>query len=362
MLAAAELASEVEAADDVELASEVELAGSPEVELDSAGEVELAAVPDADVICGPMDEAKPSPGPPPHVAARRQVAQKDRRMRPMIGPGRGEVTRPALSPPVSPAKVWYCKGEMEADARMDDMAKLYTFAVWMLNDRAEGLRRAAEVVRAAPDLGFVQWVGDLIARLSGAKGRKGPKTRRLPERQIVLSALDEILRTDLTVTAGDHPEVQRDPRRLRVLQWELKRTCLAAVLQGLAPWPRATFVLTKILGLSLEQMTAMFGVTAVSVTTNLARGAKVLNEYLSVRCQHLALGNSCRCETRLGVALAHGFVRWPSNPHEAPDSPVYSQANSDVGLLYRSLPEFSLDDAARRTLCDAVSVPVGSSQ
>ncbi|HEY0135964.1 MAG TPA: sigma factor-like helix-turn-helix DNA-binding protein [Nannocystis sp.] len=243
---------------------------------------------------------------------------------------------------------------MEADAKTDDLAKLYTFAAWMLNDRAEGLRRAAEVVRAAPGLGFVQWVEAVIAPLSGATGRTGPKTERPPERKVVLMALDALLRTELTVTAGDHPEVQRDPRRLRVLQWELKRTCLAAVLQGLPPSPRATFVLTKVLGFSPEQLTLMFGVTAGSVDTNLSRAVKVLNEYLGARCQHLAPGNSCRCETRLGVALVHGFVRWPLNPNEAPDLPVYSQADSDVGLLYASLPGFTLGDAARRVLQSAI--------
>ena len=81
--AAVELASEVELAPaEVELASGVELTGSPGVELaGSADEVELATGPDTDVICGPMDEAKPSSGPPPHAPTQRQAARKDRRMR-----------------------------------------------------------------------------------------------------------------------------------------------------------------------------------------------------------------------------------------------------------------------------------------
>jgi hypothetical protein len=72
-----ELGPEVELSPEVELAPEVELPGSFEVE---AGEVELAALPDTDVICGAIDEAKPSPGPPPHAAAQRQAARNGRRI------------------------------------------------------------------------------------------------------------------------------------------------------------------------------------------------------------------------------------------------------------------------------------------
>ena len=192
-----------------------------------------------------------------------------------------------------------------------DLSRLYTFAVWMLGNRSDGLRRAAEVVAAAPGLGFVQWAQALLAMLTGASRKKNSRIERPPERKVVLSALDELLRSDTTVTAGDHPEIQRDPRRLQVLQWELKRSCLLAVLQGLAPSPRATFVLTKILGYTTEEMASLFGVTEGSIDTNMHRAHKLLNEYLGARCQHLARGNTCRCETRLGVALRHGFVRWP---------------------------------------------------
>ncbi len=217
-----------------------------------------------------------------------------------------------------------------------DLAKLYTFAVWMLGDREAGAERAAEVMRAAPDLGFVGWVQELLTPLTGPGTRKGLRA----ERQSFLAALDELLRTELTVSPGDHPTIQRDPRRLRVLQWELKRSCLSAVMQGVAPGPRATFILIKILGFSAAELTSLFGVTTGSVTVSLGRAERSLDNYLGARCQHLARGNSCRCETRLGVALAHGFIGWPGHPEELPDAPVFATTHSDVGALYGSLPGF----------------------
>ena len=223
-----------------------------------------------------------------------------------------------------------------------ELSKLYTFAVWMLGGRVAGVERAGEVVRAAPDAGFVGWAQALLTPLTGPRARKGPRA----ERQSFLGALDEMLRTELTVSPGDHPTIQRDPRRLRVLQWELKRTCLVAVMQGVAPGPRATFILIKILGFSEARLTSLFGVTTSSVAVNLGRAERALDNYLGVRCQHLARGNTCRCETRLGVALAQGFIGWPAHPEELPDAPIFSQTHSDVGALYGSLPGFIIATGA----------------
>jgi len=227
-----------------------------------------------------------------------------------------------------------------------DLSMLYTFAVWMFGNRAAGLKRAAEVVRAGPDLGFVGWAQAIIGPLAGPRG----KSARLTERQAFLAALDDMLRTDLTVTAGDHPEIRREPRRLRVLQWELKRRCLGAVLQGVSAMPRAIFILIRIHGLSEAQIIKQFGVTQNSVKVSLGRAEQLLDNYLGARCQHLAGANSCRCDSRLGVALARGFVGWPANPEETPDLPVDSQIHANVGSLFGSLPDFTLDQSVRDAL------------
>lgn len=236
---------------------------------------------------------------------------------------------------------------MDANApETSDLARLYTFAVWMTGDRATALATAAELVKAAPGERFAHWAMALLAQLGGPKGHPA-------DRRMVLDSLDELLRTDLTVTAGDHPQVRRDPRRLRVLQWELKRSCLSSVMRGVTPSPRAAFILHRIFGYSREQVGAMLGITLNAVGINLGRAESVLDGYLGARCQHMAPGNSCRCETRLGVALARGFVGWPEHADAIPDAPVSSGKPADVGSVYASLPAFSLDQPAMDMLSAA---------
>lgn len=168
-----------------------------------------------------------------------------------------------------------------------------------------------------------------------------------------LSTLDDVLRTDLTTTAGDHPEIQRVSRRLRVLQWELKRTCLLEVMRGVAPGARATFILIRLFGFTPERMAAAFGVTGNSLSINLGRAEKTLYNYLSARCQHIEPSNACHCDTRLGVALQSGFVKWPEDSDAMPDAPVFAGTYSDASALYRSLPPFTPDPAALAALTAA---------
>ncbi len=229
-----------------------------------------------------------------------------------------------------------------------DLSQLFTFAVWMTGDRDQGLERATNVVGAAPTVGFAGWARALLAPLTGPSGEYA----HAPD---VLSALDETLRTELTITASDHPQIQRDPRRLRVLQWHLKRSCLASVMSSLAVMPRAVFILVEILGFSKEHVGAMLDMLSGTVQVNYSRAWKKLDNYLSVRCQHIAPANSCRCETRLGVALECGFVVWPQHPEESPDLPVSSNAHSNVAALYRSLPGFAMNQSEKSALAGAAS-------
>ncbi len=76
-------------------------------------------------------------------------------------------------------------------------------------------------------------------------------------------------------------------------------------------------------------------------------------DYLSARCQHIAPSNACHCDTRLGVALARGFVRWPEDSDAMPDTPVFAGTHANVSSLYGSLPRFTPDPAALATLTAA---------
>jgi hypothetical protein len=179
------------------------------------------------------------------------------------------------------------------------------------------------------------------------------------DRPTILSALDDLLRTELTISPGDHPQIQREPRRLHVLQWELKRACLFAVMRGVATGPRAVFILVHLLGYSPVDVATMLGVTPNSVRIHMTRATKILNDYLGARCEHLAPGNTCRCDTRLGIALERGFVRWPEHGDEMPQGPAFTGAHPDAGSLYRSLPGFGLDPGATEILAAARRVSPG---
>lgn len=70
------------------------------------------------------------------------------------------------------------KSEVEAPTTASsDLSRLFTFAVWMLGDRTAGRERTAEVVCAAPGLGFVGWTQVLLAPL--LRSRSAPRRRRI---------------------------------------------------------------------------------------------------------------------------------------------------------------------------------------
>lgn len=218
-----------------------------------------------------------------------------------------------------------------------ELARLYVFALWMIGERGAALERVIHVVHADPASGFAGWVSALTASATGPRG---------VERREVLGALDDLLRGAIMVSPGQHPDIKRTPRRLRVMQWELKRSCLFTVMRALSTGPRATFILIRVLGYTVEDVVAILGMGIKSVRLSLRRAEQGLDKYLGARCQHMAPGNSCRCDTRLGVALEQGLVGWPDHGDTMPDTPVFTHVHAEVGSLYRSLPKFTVDEAA----------------
>ncbi|MBA3549631.1 MAG: hypothetical protein H0T76_24400 [Nannocystis sp.] len=142
----------------------------------------------------------------------------------------------------------------------------------------------------------------------------------------------------------DHPLVRGELRRLRVLESELKRSCLWAVLRGLRPMPRAAFVLESMLGCSLERISAVCGTTVENAGNARRRARRALEDYLSARCEHLDPRNMCHCHSRLGVALEQGFIDWPEHDeHDAASGDT--RPGDDLLTLYAALPLFRLDGA-----------------
>mgnify|MGYP002365982014 CR=1 FL=1 len=197
---------------------------------------------------------------------------------------------------------------------------------------SESREHAAKVAAVAqehtgPEAQLTALARSLLARRAGGHERDR------------LRHLDDVLRSDPTVPVSlTHPLVRGELRRLLVLQWELKRTCMMSVVSALPPMPRVTFVLHAILGLDLERIAAICDTTADAVRVAWTRASHHVEDYLGARCQHVDAANFCRCGTRLGVALEHGFIRYPEHADELPDTPVAGATHRDVVALYAALP------------------------
>lgn len=203
------------------------------------------------------------------------------------------------------------------------------FAVWMSESREQAAELAATAADAHAELDaqLAALARDLLTRRSGGHERDR------------LRHLDDVLRSDPTVPVSlTHPLVRGEARRLSVLQWELKRTCLMAVVSALPPMPRAVFVLHVVLGVDLSRIAAICDTTPDAVKVSWTRASHHVEDYLGARCQHVDPGNFCRCATRLGVAIERGFARYPGHADEFPDTPVADARHHDVVALYRSLP------------------------
>lgn len=162
--------------------------------------------------------------------------------------------------------------------------------------------------------------------------------RQLDQREqgrMSLRVLDDVLRTDLTDPTVVPPEQAREHE---VLLWELKRTCLSAVL-GAIPAPRRLAFILEVFGYSVAEIATILGVSESSVRVRNTRVRSALRDYLGSRCRHVNPNNPCYCRGRLQTAKRAGFVRLPPHRADTPEvpcdqGPVYDEPTD----LYRHLP------------------------
>lgn len=155
-------------------------------------------------------------------------------------------------------------------------------------------------------------------------------------------SLDRILRSDITRpidlrTVG----LTDDPRQVHLMTWELKRTCLTAVLASLPPGVRLSLLLTDVMQINPDEAAAMIGIKASAYRVRLTRARKRVEDYLAPRCFHVDRANPCTCSGRLMIALDADFVRPPkdTNRDDVPHQPHDADGpHRDVGNLYRHLP------------------------
>ncbi len=166
-----------------------------------------------------------------------------------------------------------------------------------------------------PDAGAVRTA--LLATLvRGLDERLGGKVER------TFDDLDALLRNDITrpIELGADP-IGDDPRRLHVMLWQLKRTCLIATLCALPISLRLAFVLTDLAGVPAAEAADLLGINERAFRVRLTRARKRLESYCAPRCQHLDGDNPCTCVGRLAIAMDAGFVHYPSDADRFPDAP-----------------------------------------
>ncbi len=165
------------------------------------------------------------------------------------------------------------------------------------------------------------------------------------EPDVSFDLLDEKLRSEPTRTDIVHS--LSEPQRNFYL-WELKQGCMTSVVNCLPPGERVAFVLNAVLGYNEDTAAAVLGITTSAFKVRLSRARKKVSDYLAPRCEHVDPRNPCRCPSRLGVALTHGFVG--RTPHaEASLRPEFGRYGSmvdgedaplrDVMAIYSSLPD-----------------------
>jgi RNA polymerase sigma-70 factor (ECF subfamily) len=234
-----------------------------------------------------------------------------------------------------------------------EFPKLYAFAFQMSGSRGESERflqdlsrqakaRPEQELLAEPDPGKLL-LGMVARHMEENLGRKAEHT---------FEKLDTILRSDLTRpidlrAAG----MDDDPTKVHVMLWELKRTCLTAVLGCLPPGVRLSFVLTDLLGFSPAEAAELLDIKESAYRVRLTRARKRIEDYLTPRCYHVDRQNPCTCTGRLMIAIDNGFIKQPPHTLDIPHEPHDGEGpRRDMGGLYRSLPEVVLTEADLRRL------------
>ena len=239
------------------------------------------------------------------------------------------------------------------DVLTRELPALYAFSFWMCGERELARKQLMNVVDAALTDGGEA----LLAHDDQPKAMIGLLARHFEDNFSIrgehsFGSLDEILRTDITrpidlLAAG----MTDDPKQVHLLCWELRRTCLAAVINCLPPGVRLSFLLTDWLGLGPDEAAAMIRIKPSAYRFRLTRARKRVEDYLAPRCVHVDRANPCTCSGRLMIAIDAGFLSAPEDPSEIPHEPHDADGpHRDVGNLYRRLPRAQLSKGQLESL------------
>jgi RNA polymerase sigma-70 factor (ECF subfamily) len=165
--------------------------------------------------------------------------------------------------------------------------------------------------------------------------------KRLPPTpEVDFDLLDETLRSEATRT---HEVSSLSVPEREFLLWELKQGCMTAVINCLSPGERVAFVMSSVMNKNDEEAAKALGIKVSAFKVRLSRARKKIGDYLAPRCEHVDPRNPCHCPSRIGIALAKGFIAPPQTSvvHlRTPQRPFDQEIKSrDSTKIFQTLPE-----------------------
>ena len=181
--------------------------------------------------------------------------------------------------------------------------------------------------------------------------------KRLPPTpEVDFDLLDETLRSDATRT---HEVSSLTTPEREFLLWELKQGCMTAVINCLSPGERVAFVMSSVMNKSDEESAKVLGIKVSAFKVRLSRARKKIGDYLAPRCEHVDPRNPCHCPSRIGIALAKGFIAPPQTSVvqlRSPQRPFDQEIKSrDSTKIFQTLPPADVPSELVERLRQAVS-------
>jgi RNA polymerase sigma factor (sigma-70 family) len=181
--------------------------------------------------------------------------------------------------------------------------------------------------------------------------------KRLPPTpEVDFDLLDETLRSDATRT---HEVSSLTTPEREFLLWELKQGCMTAVINCLSPGERVAFVMSSVMNKSDEEAAKTLGIKVSAFKVRLSRARKKIGDYLAPRCEHVDPRNPCHCPSRIGIALAKGFIAPPQSAVvqlRTPQRPFDQEIKSrDSTKIFQTLPPAAAPSELVDRLRQAVS-------
>ena len=208
-----------------------------------------------------------------------------------------------------------------------EIPRLYAFAYHMTANRDDAKGHVRQLIKAVK----VRYESKVMGSGNPSDTMLGLLAQQMEESlgrrsEYTFDGLDTVLRSDITrpIDLGSGMGgLGKDPTKVHVMLWELKRTCLTATLCCLPPGVRVSFVLTDLFGYSPAEAADLLDIKESAYRVRLTRARKRIEDYLAPRCVHVDAQNPCNCTGRLIIAMDANFVKDPPHlcdiPHEAHD-------------------------------------------